>query len=441
MTKPAITEPADAQLPEPGESEMDDAAMVTPTGPSIRSNTDTEEHGPLAGIRVLELGTLIAGPFATRLLSDLGAEVIKVEPPGRGDPMREWGAAKLDGRSLWWPIQTRSKKLVTLDLRSGRGQALCRELAGHCDVVVENFRPGTMERWGLGPAELFAINPELIYTRVSGYGQTGPYASRPGFASAGEAISGMRHLNGFSDRPPPRTGLSLGDSLSAMFAAIGTLAALYERDTVSGRGQVVDASIIESCFAMLESVAPEFDRLGEVREATGTTISNNAPSNVYRSGDGRWFVIAANSDNLFRRLCAAIGREELVVDERFSNHDARGINMDALDEIIGAWALQYDAETLDRVLSAAGVVCAPVNTIADVFADPQVAAREMLVTVHDSELGAVRGPGVVPKLSRTPGRRAFTSTWRAGADNQQVLGELLGLDEAAQDALADAGVI
>jgi succinyl-CoA---D-citramalate CoA-transferase len=418
---------------------MPSATTVTRT--AARADTETEEHGPLAGVRVLELGTLIAGPFATRLLGDLGAEVIKVEPPGRGDPMRDWGAGKLDGRSLWWPVQSRGKKLVTLDLRLARGQELCRELACHADVLVENFRPGTMERWGLGPEDLEAVNPELIYARVSGYGQTGPYASRGGFASAGEAISGMRHLNGFADRPPPRTGLSLGDSLSAMFAAIGILAALHERDTASGRGQVVDASILESCFAMLESVAPEYHRLGLVRGATGTAIANNAPSNVYRSADGRWVVIAANSDNLFPRLCLAMGREELIGDERFSSHDARGLNMALLDEIIGAWAAQHDALALDEVLSAAGVVCAPVNTIADVFADPQVAAREMLVPVQDAELGEVLGPGVVPKLSRTPGRRVFTSSWQAGTDNEQVLGELLGLDDVEQDDLARAGVI
>lgn len=402
---------------------------------------ETATLGPLAGVRVLEVGTLIAGPFATRLLCDLGAEVIKIEAPGRNDPLRGWGAEKLDGRSLWWPVQSRSKKLVTLDLRSERGQELFRDLARHADALVENFRPGTMEGWNLGPDELEAVNPRLVYARVSGYGQTGPYASRPGFASAGEALSGMRYLNGFPGEAPPRTGLSIGDSLSGMFAAIGVLAALHERDHASGAGQVVDVSILESCFAMLESVAPEYDRLGVVRRPQGTTVVNNAPSNIYKSSDGRWVVIAANNDGLFARLCRAMGREELIADARFATHDARGANMAAIDAIIGEWAAARDAAEIDRVLTEAGVVVSPVYTIADVFEDPHVEAREMLVPVHDEELGDVRGPGIVPRLSRTPGRREFTSSWVAGADNGSVLGGLLGLDEDALSHLSEEGVI
>jgi formyl-CoA transferase len=398
-------------------------------------------EGPLAGVRVLELGTLIAGPFATRLLADLGAEVIKVEAPGRGDPMRQWGAAQENGRSLWWPIQTRGKKLITLDLRSAGGQELCRELACRCDVLVENFRPGTMERWGLGPDTLAELHPELVYARVSGYGQTGPYSSRGGFASAGEAMAGLRHLNGFPGEAPPRTGLSLGDSLSALFATIGILAALFERETLSGEGQVVDASILESCFAMLESVAPEYDRLGVVRQPTGTGIANNAPSNIYRSADDKWVVIAANSDNLWPRLARAMGHGELADDPRFATHDARGRNEAELDEIIGAWACAHDARAIDALLDEAGVVCSPVSTIADVFADEHVQARGMLVPVHDEELGRLMGPGIVPKLSRTPGRTEFRATWTPGADNDEVLGSLLGLDDAARQALAADGVI
>jgi formyl-CoA transferase len=401
----------------------------------------TESGGPLAGLRVLELGTLIAGPFATRLLADLGAEVIKIESPGRPDPMRDWGAAKLEGRSLWWPVQSRGKRLVTVDLKLQRGQELLRELSRRADVLIENFRPGTMEKWGLGPDELREVNPRLIYARISGYGQTGPYATRGGFASAGEALSGMRHLNGSPGEAPPRTGLSLGDSLSAMFTALGVLAALHERECSSGEGQVVDASILESCFAMLESVAPEYHRLGAVRQPSGTALANNAPSNVYRSRDEKWVVIAANSDSLFPRLAGAMEQPELAGDERFSTHDARGANMAELDEIIGAWAAGHDAAELETLLEEAGVVCAPVNTIADVFAHPQVQAREMLVPVHDAELGDVLGPGVVPKLSRTPGRREFTSRWEAGADNDDVLGELLGLGEDARAELRSSGII
>jgi crotonobetainyl-CoA:carnitine CoA-transferase CaiB-like acyl-CoA transferase len=398
-------------------------------------------RAPLEGIRVLELGTLIAGPYATRLLSDFGAEVIKVEAPGGGDPLREWGAARYRGRSLWWPVQSRSKKLITLDLRSERGQELCRRLAVHCDALVENFRPGTMERWNLGPDELLELNPALVFGRVSGYGQSGPYARRPGFASAGEALGGLRHLNGFADGPPPRSGISLGDSLSSLFAAIGVLVALYHRDACGGLGQVVDASIMESCFALLESVAPEFDKLGLVRGPSGTTVTNIAPSNLYRSRDGKNVVIAANSANLWPRLCRAIGREDLTADERFATHDARGRNMAVLDDIIGAWAARHDAREIDRILNEAEVVCGPVYTIADLFDDPHVRAREMLVRIADPELGDVVGPGITPKLSATPGRASFTSSWEAGSDNREVFGTILGLSGAELADLEREGVV
>jgi formyl-CoA transferase len=397
--------------------------------------------GPLNGLRVLELGSLIAAPFAARLLADLGADVIKVEAPDRLDGMRDWGAAKLDGRSLWWPVQTRSKRLVTLNLRDPDGQRICRALTARCDVLIENFRPGTMERWNLGPDDVRAVNPRLVYTRISGYGQTGRYAQRPGFASTGEALSGLRHLNGFPGGPPPRTGLSLGDSLSAMFAVIGTLAALRDRDATAGEGQVVDASIVESCFALLESVAPEYDRLGTVREPTGTTIANNAPSNIYRSSDGRWVVIAANAPNLWPRLCRAIGRDDLIHDERFATHDARGANMDELDAIIGEWAGQRPADEIDAVMDAAGVVCGPVYAIDDVFADPYFREREMLVPVIDAELGPIAGPGVVPKLSRTPAPSTFFSSWTPGEHNDDVYGGLLEIDADERRELARRGVI
>lgn len=403
-------------------------------------STSQPPAGPLSGIRVLELGSLIAAPFATRLMGDLGAEVIKVEAPDRLDGMREWGAVKDRGRSLWWPVQSRSKRLVTLDLRTPEGQRVCRLLAEQADILVENFRPGTMERWNLGPDDLRAVNPGLVYTRISGYGQTGRYADRPGFASAGEAMGGLRHLNGFPDAPPPRTGLSLGDSLSAMFAVIGALAALRQRDA-DGEGQVVDASIVESCFALLESVAPEYERLGAVRGPTGTTIANNAPSNIYRSCDGKWIVIAANAPNLWPRLCAVIGREDLIADERFATHDARGANMAELDEIIGAWAAQRPARDIDERMNAAGVVCGPVYTIEDVFADPYFAERDMLVPVRDAELGEVVGPGVVPKLSRSPRRTEFAAPWQPGEHNDEVYGDLLGLDLEERQALASSGVI
>lgn len=400
-----------------------------------------DELGPLDGVRVLELGSLIAGPFAGRLLCDYGAEVIKAEAPGRSDPLREWGGASYRGRSLWWPLQSRCKKLVTLDLRRPRGQELCRRLVARCDALVENFRPGTMESWGLGPDELLEVNPGLVYARVSGYGQTGPYARRPGFASTGEALSGMRYLNGYPGEAPPRTGISLGDSLSGVFAALGVVMALYHRDAHGGRGQVVDASILESCFAMLESIAPEYQKLGVVRGPTGTTVANVAPSNLYRSRDGKWVVIAANSDNLWPRLCRAIGRDELLADPRYATHQSRGRHSAELDAEIGAWAAEHDAEEIDRLLNEAQVVCSPVYTIADIFADPHTAAREMLVAVSDPELGDVLGPAPTPKLSATPGRRRFTSAWEPGTHNREVYGELLGLNRADLEDLGRERVI
>jgi crotonobetainyl-CoA:carnitine CoA-transferase CaiB-like acyl-CoA transferase len=397
--------------------------------------------GPLAGVRVLELGTLLAGPFVGRLLGDFGAEVVKAEPPGQGDPLREWGPHRYKDRSLWWPVQSRNKKLITLNLRDPRGQDLCRRLAAESDVLVENFRPGTLERWGLGPDELHAVNPGLIVARVSGYGQTGPYADRAGFASAGEAMGGLRYINGFPDQPPPRTGISFGDSIAAMFAAQGILMALYHRDAHGGRGQVVDASIMESCFALLESMVPEYDRLGVVREPSGTVLGHVAPSNVYKSRDGKWMVIAANAENLWQRLCKTIGRADLLEDPRFATHRGRGEHMAELDGIIGAWAAERDAAEIDRILNDAKIVCGPVNTIADIFEDPQFRARDMLIPMDDPELGPITAPGIVPKLSGTPGAAAFTGSWTLGEFNDEIYGGLLGLDEAERAALAEDGVI
>jgi len=396
--------------------------------------------GPLEGVRVLELGTLIAGPFTGRLLGDFGAEVIKVEAPAGGDPMREWGAETYRGRSLWWPVQSRNKKLVTLDLRTERGRDLCRRLAAESDVLIENFRPGTMERWDLGPAELLEVNPGLVYARVSGYGQTGPYAPRAGFASGGEAISGLRHLNGFPGEPPPRLGVALGDSLSGLFAMIGILLALRHREVRGGRGQVVDASILESCFAMLDSVVPEYGKLGAIREPGGTALTNTAPSNLYRSRDDKWIVIAANAQNLWKRLCAAIGREDLLSDARFATHQGRGEHRDELDEIIGAWAAERDAEEIDSILNDAGVVCAPVYTIADVFADEHFAAREMIIGLADPELGEIPAPGIVPKLSETPGGASEAGSWELGGSNREVYGRL-GVSDSELSELREEGVI
>lgn len=402
--------------------------------------SSSEQVHALAGVRVLEIGSLIAGPFAGRLLADFGAEVIKIESPRRLDPFRDWGQGRVAGRSLWWPVQSRNKKLVTLDLV--RGRELFLRLVERSDVVLENFRPGTLERWGLGEAELKAVNPGIVLVRVSGYGQTGPYAERPGFASVAEALSGMRSLNGYPGQPPPRTGLSLGDTLGAMFATIGTLLALIARDRDAGRrGQVVDVSLVESCLAMMESVIGEYDRLGAVRHPSGTRLDGIAPSNIYAGRDGRWVVIAANQDPLFRALCKAMGRPELADDPRFVTHVARGEHQDEIDAIVAAWAAELDADRIQAVLDEAGVVCGPVNTVAETVADPQVKARAAVVPHHDEEIGDVLGPGVVPRLSRTPGEVRWSGRWRPGADNDEIYGGLLGLPETEQRALRAEGVV
>jgi crotonobetainyl-CoA:carnitine CoA-transferase CaiB-like acyl-CoA transferase len=354
--------------------------------------------------------------------------------------MRDWGRLRHNDHSLWWSILARNKRSVTLDLRERPGQALAARLCAGADVVLENFRPGTMEKWGLGPADVHGENPRAVYARVSGYGQTGRYRDRPGFASAGEAIGGLRHINGYPGAAPPRNGISLGDTLAAQSAFQGILLALYARDVRGATGQVVDASITDACFAMTESMVVEYEKTGYVRQPSGTRISRIAPSNVYRSKDGRWVVIAANHDTLWKRLAALMGRPELGDDERFSTHHARGEREDELDEIIGSWAAQHTADELDRILNEGGVVCAPVYTAADIAADPYFEERGLLVDHEDDVHGAMRVPGVVPKLTATPGAIRRAAPWTVGADTNAVLEELgVGADERAR--LRDDGVI
>ncbi len=403
---------------------------------------ETDAPGPLAGVRLLELGQLLAGPFTGRLLGDLGAEIIKVEAPGQPDAIRDWGKAKYQGRSLWWPVQSRNKKCVTLNLRHERGQELLLQLVERADVVTENFRPGTLEKWNLGFERLSAVNPRIILARISGYGQTGPYAARAGFASAAEAMSGMRYINGFPGEPPPRMHLSLGDSLAGMFAAQGILSALYWRDALGGgKGQVIDVSLLESCFAFLESTVPEYDRLGVVREPGGTHLKGIAPSNIFKSKDGKWMVIAANQDNVFKRLCDAIGRPELKDDDRFATHLARGENQDEIEGIIADWAAAHTAAEIDSVLNDAGVICGPVNTIADIFEDDHFWARDMLLEHEDPEFGTYIGPGITPKFSETPGAVRWSATWEEGSHNREVYGGLLGLTDDELASLREEGVL
>jgi formyl-CoA transferase len=399
--------------------------------------------GPLSGMRVIELGMLLAGPFAGRLLGDMGAEVVKIEAPGQPDPLRDWGQARYEGRSLWWPVQSRNKKCITLNLRESRGQELLLELVRVSDVVTENFRPGTLERWNLGYEQLSAANPGIVLARISGYGQTGPYAERAGFASVAEAMGGLRYINGFAGEAPPRTGISLGDSLAAMFAVQGILAALYHRDALrgDGRGQVVDVSLMEASFALLESAVPEYDRLGIVRQPSGTSLKGIAPSNIFKSRDDKWVVIAANQDAVLGRICEAMGQPELANDPRFATHLARGDNERAIDAIIAEWAAQHDSHEIDRILNAAGVVCGPIYTVADIFEDPQFEAREMLLEHVDPEFGEYVGPGIVPKFSETPGAVRWSGSWAEGSHNEEIYCGLLGLSAAELGALREDGVV
>jgi formyl-CoA transferase len=416
---------------------------VTDAAVAARASDQSEAGGgPLAGVRVIELGMLLAGPFTGRLLGDMGAEIIKIEPPGKPDPLREWGKARYEGRSLWWPVQSRNKKCCTLNLREKKGQELLRELVKRSDVLVENFRPGTLERWNLAPEQLWEVNPRLVVARVSGYGQTGPYAERAGFASVAEAMGGIRHLNGFPGEPPPRMHISLGDSLAGMFAAQGILAALYKRDALGfGRGQVVDVSLMESCFALLESTVQEYDRLGIVRGPGGTGLKGVAPSNIFKSRDDKWVVIAANVDSVFRRLCEAIGRPELADDPRFATHLARGENQEEIEGIVADWASANSASEIDRVLNEAGVICGPIYTIADIFEDPQYRARDMLLRHEDPDFGEYVGPGVVPRFSETPGGVRWSATWEEGSHNRDVYGGLLGLSGQELDELKTEGIL
>lgn len=402
---------------------------------------DSATTGALDGIRVLEIGTLISGPFAGRLLGDMGAEVIKLEPPDAPDPLRTWGQAELDGHHFFWTVHARNKKAVTLNLREDAGRDLFLELAAESDIIVENLRPGTLERWGLGYDILRERNRGIILVRVSGYGQTGPEARKAGYASVAEAASGLRHMNGFPGGPPPRLALSLGDSLAGMFAAQGALAALYRR-TVTGEGQIVDAALTEACLAVQESTIPDYDIGGVVRGPSGTRLEGIAPSNIYRTADDSWVVIAANQDTVFRRLCAAMDRPELATDERFANHTARGRNQDELDAIIGEWAARRHPGEIISTLGEAGVISGPINTVAEVVTDPQLNARGMIADHYDERIERnVKGPGIVPVLSATPGTIRNAGSARPGQHNDEVYSGLLGKSAAEVAALRAQGIV
>ncbi|MEZ5657764.1 MAG: CaiB/BaiF CoA-transferase family protein [Burkholderiaceae bacterium] len=402
--------------------------------------------GPLAGLRVLELGQLIAGPFAARMFSDFGADVIKVEPPARegaqgGDPLRKWRKLHPDdpsGTSLWWFVQARNKRSVTIDLRKPEGAELVRRLARQSDIVIENFRPGALEKWGLGYESLAADNPGLILVRLSGYGQTGPYRELPGFGSIAESMGGMRYVTGFPDRPPVRMNLSIGDSLAALHAVGGALAALHHRER-TGQGQVVDVALYESVFNIMESTLPEFDRYGVVRERTGTNLTGIVPSNTYPTADGGHVVIGANGDSIFKRLMSAMGRDDLGNDPALANNAGRALQAEMIDGAIAAWTATLPLDELLRRLAEAGVPSGRIYSVADCVQDPQYAAREMIER-HELDDGSTLAiPGVVPKFSATPGRTRWLGP-ELGAHTEQILGEI-GVAAEEIDRLRDDGVI
>lgn len=395
--------------------------------------------GPLSGLRVLELGTLIAGPFCGQLMGDLGAEIIKIEPPRQGDPMRHWGRKTAEGKSLWWPVIARNKKSITLDLRQPPGQEILRQLAAKADFLIENFRPGTMERWGCGWQALSAVNPRLIMIRVSGYGQSGPYAARAGFGVIGEAMGGLRYVVGDPTTPPSRVGISIGDSLAATFAALGALAALHQRSK-TGRGQVVDCSIYEAVLNMMESLVSEYDQVGYIRERTGAILPHIAPSNVYPTRDGGIVLIAANQDTVFARLAKAIDRPDLAVDPSYATHVARGVNQSGLDELIGEWTrVRTQGEVLLR-MEAAGVPAGLIYRAPDMLSDPHFAARDSIVSVAHPDFGRLQMQNVAPKLSDTPGGIRSPSP-RLGEQNEEVYLELLGMSAERFETLRDSGLI
>ncbi|MFC5300410.1 CaiB/BaiF CoA transferase family protein [Azospira restricta] len=393
---------------------------------------------PLAGLKVLELGTLIAGPFAARILGEFGAEVIKIESPDGGDPLRKW--RKLyEGTSLWWYLQARNKKSVTVNLKHPEGVAIVRALAREADIVVENFRPGVLEKLGLGWEALAAENPGLVMLRLSGFGQSGPLAAQPGFGAIGESMGGLRYVTGFPDRPPVKTGISIGDSIAALWGALGALMALRHREVNGGRGQVVDVALYEAVFAMMESLVPEFDVFGFVRERTGNIMPGITPSNTHTTRDGKHVAIGANGDAIFRRLALAMGRPDLAGDPSLADNAGRDARRDELYALIDAWVAAHDEAEVLAKLAAAEVPASRIYSVADMFADPQFLAREMLQTVTLPGGRDCRMPGVVPKLSATPGATEWIGP-ALGAHTDAVLSGL-GYDAARIAALRAAGAI
>ncbi|TVP44677.1 MAG: CoA transferase [Halomonas sp.] len=400
-------------------------------------NASEARQLPLQGLKVLELGQLIAGPFATKLLGEFGADVIKIEPPGTGDPLRKWRMLE-EGTSLWWHVQTRNKRSVALDLRSKEGQNLARQLAAEADVVVENFRPGTLDNWGLGWEALSKLNPRLIMVHISGYGQTGPYRDKPGFGVIGEAMGGLRYLTGQPGEPSVRVGVSIGDSLSALYAVIGTLLALQERNR-SGLGQEIDVALYESVFAMMESLLPEFDASGQVRDPSGSALPGITPSNAYRCQGGDYVLIAGNGDSIFKRLMGVIGREDLANDPALAHNDGRSQQAEMIDAAIQAWTEERSRDAILQALDNARVPAGFPYTAEDIAHDPHYLAREMIQTFTRPNGKPLKVPGVLPKLSATPGRLGNGGP-QLGQHTDDVLDEL-GIDHETRAKLRQAGII
>lgn len=395
---------------------------------------------PLEGIRVLELGSLIAGPFATRLLADFGAEVIKVES-SEGDPLRTWGRISPSGSSWWWHVQSRNKKLIGVDLRQSQGQQIILDLIPKVDVIIENFRPGRLAQWGLSYEVVSAINPKIVYVSVSGFGQTGPYRERPGFGNIAESMGGLRYVTGFADRPPLRVGVSLGDEVAALYAAIGALLALLQRERSDERsGDHVDVALTEAVFSLTEGSVTEYIHTGAIQERNGNQLHRTAPTNIYPTREGRWIAIGANSPTTFPRLLRAMNRRDLEADSRYADNLSRVRHAEELDDLIGAWTSERSMGELLNVLTDAEVPAGPVMNVRDIANDEQFRQRDMIVEVPSAQLGSVSMPGVVPKLANHPGAIVHDGH-ELGHDTDYVLKTILGFEEARVKQLRAAGVI
>ncbi len=399
---------------------------------------DEANRGPLKGLRVIEMGTLIAGPFCGQILGDFGADVVKIEDPKTGDPMRQWGRSLPKGLSPWWPVIGRNKRSVGLDLRTPEGREIAGKLIDQADVLIENFRPGTLEKWGMGYEALAARNPRLIVARVSGFGQTGPYASRAGYGLIGEAMGGLRHVTGEPDRPPARAGISIGDSLTAMHAVMGITMALHARER-TGRGQMIDAALYESVLAVMENLVTEYDLTGYVRERSGSILPGIAPSNVYPCAAGEMILIGGNGDTVFARLAEAMGRPELAADPKFVSHAARGTNQKELDEIIAAWTATWELAALIEHLEASGIPCGRIFRAPDMLENEQYRAREAIVETDHPVFGKVKMQNAFPKMSETPGAVRWPGP-ELGQHTDEVLGQI-GLDADEVERLRAKGVV